>query len=524
MPEEKQISVTFDEALSMGKFGKCNYILILVAGAIVSAVLFETIGTSFVIAVAGCDLQMTTLQKGVLSAVVFLGIIVSSHLWGFLADTQGRKKVIVSTLFLTFATTFVSSFANSFWTITVGRFFAGFFISGPSATIYAYLGEFHNHRNGSRAIMGAAFVSGIGCLFLPVIAWLIINQNWELPIPFLDIVYRPWRLFLVACGLLGLISGFALLWLPESPKFVYHHGNLEQTIRTIQWMHRMNSGRREPSLQINSIVVDEEDQQFEERLRQMSNAKGFRAFMKLIWDKTAPLFRVPYWTKTVLVCFLHFGAYLTSHGMFMFYPDIVNQLMEIHETGINRTTVCEAVYTRRYLAQSEFAELGCSQQLDLAAYEYTLILEVLFTVLFVLIWMLINVVQKLTILAVSFSCCGLAGLMIIFVDIPVVSIWLYTVMLLAAACGYVINAFIVELFPTNIRALAVCISLMFGRLGTVVGTNMLGLLLDSYCEFTFAINGMLLLVCAVLSFCISKSHNRKESEFKPNSKQNSSGD
>lgn len=98
----------------------------IISGTILTAFLLETIGISYVIAVAGCDLALSTQDKGILSAVGFLGVIVSAHLWGFLADTQGRRKVIVPTLFLTFAVTIVSSLMTNFWMMTVCRFLAGF--------------------------------------------------------------------------------------------------------------------------------------------------------------------------------------------------------------------------------------------------------------------------------------------------------------------------------------------------------------------------------------------------------------
>lgn len=97
-----------------------------ISGTILTAFLLETLGISYVIAVAGCDLQLSTEEKGILSAVSFLGVIVSSHLWGFLADTRGRRKVIVPTLFLTFGITVISSFTTNFWLMTFFRFLAGF--------------------------------------------------------------------------------------------------------------------------------------------------------------------------------------------------------------------------------------------------------------------------------------------------------------------------------------------------------------------------------------------------------------
>lgn len=62
-------------------------------------------------------------------------------MWGFLADTKGRRKVIQPTLLVGFLISFASSFALNFYEFAIMRFLTGFFISGSSATIYAYLGE-----------------------------------------------------------------------------------------------------------------------------------------------------------------------------------------------------------------------------------------------------------------------------------------------------------------------------------------------------------------------------------------------
>lgn len=137
--------VDFDEALSrLGKknganlnmkipifrsfpgFGKFNYILILVAGVIITATSFETLGISFVFPVAECDLTLTTQNKGVLSGITSIGIIASSNLWGFLADRKGRKSVIVPTLVLSFISSFFSSLSTNFGMLVVCRFFCGF--------------------------------------------------------------------------------------------------------------------------------------------------------------------------------------------------------------------------------------------------------------------------------------------------------------------------------------------------------------------------------------------------------------
>lgn len=91
-----------------------------------SALIFETVGITFVLPVSQCDLNLTTSEKGILGAAAFFGIICSSHLWGFLADTKGRRSVILPTLIVAFFMSFMSSFVQNFYLLTVLRFLNGF--------------------------------------------------------------------------------------------------------------------------------------------------------------------------------------------------------------------------------------------------------------------------------------------------------------------------------------------------------------------------------------------------------------
>lgn len=139
-------------SLGFSGFGKFNYVIILLSGVIITATSFETLGASyhemilplenewfdeidlmiwisgisFVFPVAECDLSLTTWHKGVISSVTSIGIISSSHVWGFLSDIKGRKSVIVPTLVLSFIASFLSSLSTSFTMLVICRFFSGF--------------------------------------------------------------------------------------------------------------------------------------------------------------------------------------------------------------------------------------------------------------------------------------------------------------------------------------------------------------------------------------------------------------
>lgn len=40
------------------------------------------------------------------------------------------------------------------------------------------------------------------------------------------------------------------------------------------------------------------------------------------------------------------------------------------------------------------------------------------------------------------------------------------------------------------RAMAMCISLMFGRLGCVAGSNIFAMLIDNHCDLAFLLSGL----------------------------------
>lgn len=50
--------------------------------------------------------------------------------------------------------------------------------------------------------------------------------------------------------------------------------------------------------------------------------------------------------------------------------------------------------------------------------------------------------------------------------------------------------------------MAINITMMFGRIGSVLGTNIVGLTLDQHCASTFAVSAGIMIFCGILSFFI----------------------
>lgn len=82
--------------------------------------------------------------------------------------------------------------------------------------------------------MGASFIFGLFCIGLPILAWICLSYNWEFNIPYIGVIYKPWRLFILICGLPGLFCTFLLLFIPESPKYVLLEGKEKEAIAILK--------------------------------------------------------------------------------------------------------------------------------------------------------------------------------------------------------------------------------------------------------------------------------------------------
>lgn len=85
----------------------------------------ENVNLSYILAFAKCDLKLILAEQGVLTSVSFLGIVSTSYVWGFLADTWGRQKVLCVAGLCGFCFSFSSGFATDTTVLIVLRFLAG---------------------------------------------------------------------------------------------------------------------------------------------------------------------------------------------------------------------------------------------------------------------------------------------------------------------------------------------------------------------------------------------------------------
>lgn len=266
-------------------------------------------------------------------------------------------------------------------------------VSGSSATIYAYIGEFHTSKNRDRAIMIASTLYGFGTIFMSILAWLIINQEWSFYIPGIGINYKPWRLYLVACALPGLICGLILFALPESPKYLLSVGRDEEALEIIKYIYEKNTKKSRDSFPVSRLLKEPNDQE-------MTTVEGEGNFCstlcKSIWDQTAPLFNRQFVWLTLLICFLQFVVFSTANGMYMWFPDILNSVMEYNkENPDNSTYICE-IYKEKIgqVFSGSHHGTACVEKFEISTYIYSIYVEVGYILGFAVISGFIKIVHK----------------------------------------------------------------------------------------------------------------------------------
>ncbi|KAM7350331.1 uncharacterized protein ACRADG_008940 [Cochliomyia hominivorax] len=519
-PRETTLTTaTIDEALAKTHFGKFNIQVIVFSGLVLNNVILESVGISFALPVVACDLNLSYQEQGILGAVCFLGIICSSHLWGFLADTKGRKQIMRPTLFLAFLVTFISSFSFNFIIMAILRFINGILISAGSATIFAYLGEFHCQKNRNKAILCGALMSAFSAIFFPIIAWLFINQEWELDIPFLPITYKPWRLYFLMCGVSGLGCGLFLGRLPESPKYLLGVNRSDEALEILKDIHRKNTqGNTNLNKEHFTITTLLADLDTPIRKEGSGDLKSLSSMLRLIWNQTAPLFMKQHIRKTCLAAIIQFIIFFTAHGVYMWFPFILNSIMLYTQKNLDSTCLCDML---RFTQSSNFSiandssndnmdEKICTTKLELSTYKHTIMLEIIYVSLLISVIFAIKKFKRKPILFFILASCGVFGILSLIINIPLVAIYMLVIMLCCGLGTTVMNTIVVDIYPTNLRAMAVCISLMLGRIGSVTGSNVMGALIETHCEAALYSSAIALILAGCLGFLMPKTQGDKK--------------
>lgn len=501
---QKNGPADFETAISATGFGKFNLLLLLVAIPSGWASMFESTTVSYIIPVAECDLELSLEDKGYLISITYLGMLSSSMVWGFLSDTLGRKKLLVIGLLLAAFFTFLAGISQTFPMLMFSKFMGGFIINGPFAVLTTVLSEYHCAKYRARVVLSMGIVFSVANIFLPLFAWGLLPSDVEWK--FFDgyITLHSWHMFILTSGLPALLSGLGHYFLiPETPKFLMTSGRNDEALLVFKRMYSLNTGKHPDTFPIKELI--DENALNEHKTISSNKMEAFRngfAQMK-------PLFFAPHLGKLTLVCFLQLGTLMGLNSLRLWLPQIftaINDYKTSHDG--QESSICDMIQgltpNKTIIGEEQFV---CKFNTDSGAVYTNLMIVSLGSIVgYLFVGSLINAIGKKRLYIVLGMISGTIAFAHYFAqDSMTVTGLSSATIALSGINTNVLLTVIVDLFPTSLRTMAVCMTMMVGRFGAMLGNIIFPYLIQSGCLPPFLFVGVVIFGCGVLAVLLPKT-------------------
>ncbi|GAV59893.1 Sugar_tr domain-containing protein [Cephalotus follicularis] len=187
--------------------------------------------------------RKTWLQETIVSMAV-AGAIIGAAFGGWMNDRFGRRRSILVADFLFFVGAIVMAIAPAPWVIIIGRIFVGLGVGMASMTSPLYISE------ASPARIRGALVSTNGLLITggQFLSYLINLAFTKAP--------GTWRWMLGVAGLPALVQFILMFSLPESPRWLYAQGKVDEARAILERIYPANEVEDEVAALKESVETE----------------------------------------------------------------------------------------------------------------------------------------------------------------------------------------------------------------------------------------------------------------------------
>lgn len=505
-------SADYENALILTGFGKFHYLLLMICGLIYANTAVGITIISFVLPSATCDFKMTSEDKGWLTAAPMLGMVIGSYFWGCLADTKGRRIVLIAALLLDGFTGFLSSMIPIFSIFMLLRFINGFAITGAMGICFPYLGEFQPTKHREKILCWMEMFWTAGIILLPLIAWLVIpltfqvKYEWTMNNTNFSWIFSSWNLFVAVCSFPSIILGCGLYMFPESPKFLIECGETELALEIIKDIYRKNSGRDPSEYPIKCLKGNDklntimETHNRSKRTLSMRKKKHLKILFIEIWEQTKALCTKPHLKNTILTCFIQFGITSSYYTLMIWFPELFDRF-EQYEVKFADTSasVCDVSSIVLDDVNGTLIDDFCGGSIDSSVYLHTVILGIACIPTSFWLPLCVHRLGAKFFLVSSLVLAGGVTIGLYFVVNSRQNLILSCVFeALTSMAISTVYCVMVDLFPTNLRVMAAALSLTFGRGGALAGNLLFGYLIDLNCVVPIVIFSAMLFASGML--------------------------
>lgn len=330
-----------------------------------------------------------------------------------------------------------------------------------------------SHRRGAACSVLATFWM-VGNVAVAGFAWAIIPHNigWSDPDSF---QYNSWRIFVAVCAVPSFLVAVALLWLPESPRFLVTQGKEEKALSVLRQIYIRNGGLS-GGFPVSSLVVERVSPHIIEKNRNILST------VRKAFQKTAKLFSPSLVRNTTIMIVINFTIQFGYYGLWLWFPELFNKLELYYKAHPDDSvTVCEVIGIE---VESNTTTTACVEHIpDDQVFINSFLISMsagpsnLWTIYHM------DKLGRKFFLCVSMLLSGGCAFLIYLVNSSTMNLVISCIFGAVSTMGFnSLDCLGIELFPTSLRSTAMAVTLVSARMGAILGNLVFGYLVESHCS------------------------------------------
>ncbi|RAL48189.1 hypothetical protein DM860_005613 [Cuscuta australis] len=209
-----------DEALSWAGFGRYQYWVLGYAGLGYLVDAMEVMILSFIGPSVKSIWGLSDSEEGLITTVVFTGMLVGAYSWGLFSDHFGRRKAMASVATVTAISSIASAFSPTYTTLLMLRALVGSGLGGASVYFCWFLEFVPPQNRGAWMVIFSMFWT-LGGILEAVLAWMIMPRlGWR------------WLLVVSSMPSIAAVAFYGLI--VESPRYLCSKGRVKEAHIVLQ--------------------------------------------------------------------------------------------------------------------------------------------------------------------------------------------------------------------------------------------------------------------------------------------------
>ncbi|XP_013360424.1 PREDICTED: putative transporter SVOPL isoform X3 [Chinchilla lanigera] len=454
-PSSEPKTFTVEDAVETIGFGRFHIALFLIMGSTGVVEAMEIMLIAVVSPVIRCEWHLENWQVAFVTTMVFFGYMVSSILFGLLADRYGRWKILLLSFLWGAYFSLLTSFAPSYVWFVFLRTMVGCGVSGHAQGLIIKTEFLPTKYRGYMLPLSQVFWLA-GSLLIIGLASVVIPTT-------------GWRWLIRIASIPGIILILAFKFIPESARFNVSTGNTQAALRTLQRIASMNRAVL-PEGQLLEPVLEKRG-----RFADLLDAKYLRTTLQI-------------WVIWLGISFAYYGVILASAEL------------------LERDLVCGAKSESQdvHSVDSEGIQSPCYCHLFAPSDYRTMIISTLGEIALNPLNILgINFLGRRLSLSITMGCTALFFLLLNICTSSAGLIgFLFMLRALVAANFNTIYIYTAEVYPTTMRALGMGTSGSLCRIGAMVAPFISQVLMSASFLGALCLFSSVCVVCAVSAFTL----------------------